>query len=152
MVPLHCIEDRAVSWPRVNGFQFACQPGCTNCCQQRGFVYLTEDDVKRAAAFLRLSAAEFERQYLFRTRHLRRLRKPRGAQCPFLREGGCAIHPVKPQQCRAFPFWPEFVASASARREAAGYCPGIGAGPLIAIETARATADSMRASYPELYD
>jgi Fe-S-cluster containining protein len=132
-------------------FRFACVPACTNCCRQRGFVYLTEADLRRAAAFLRLSAPAFERRYVYRTRTLLRLRKPRRSQCPFLGERGCAIHPVKPTQCRAFPFWPELVRSRDAWKQAADYCPGIGAGPLVTIETAQRIAAGMHESYPGVY-
>ncbi len=134
------------------GFHFACMPGCTNCCQQVGYVYLTPEDLQRAAAFLRLTAAEFEQKYVYRTRHLLRLRKPRGSQCHFLREGGCAIHPAKPHQCRAFPFWPELIGSREAWNETAQYCPGIGTGPLVSFNAALRIANEMRESYPELYE
>src|SRR4029453_16665706 len=93
----------------VAAMRFECQPGCTTCCQQKGYVYLTEDDILRAAAFLNLSPAQFERKFVYRTTNLRRLRVPREAQCGFLREDGCSIHPAKPKQCRLFPFWPELV-------------------------------------------
>ena len=116
-------------------------------------MYLTERDIARAAAFLKLEPAEFERRYVFRTRNRTRLRVPRDATCYFLQDGGCSIHPAKPTQCGIFPFWPELVES---RREwlkvARGYCPGIGKGPLIQIEAARAQAEEMRAAYPGLYE
>lgn len=137
----------------AEGLRFECQPGCTECCRQKGFVYLTERDIARAAAFLKLEPAEFERRYVFRTRNRTRLRVPRDATCYFLQDGGCSIHPAKPTQCGIFPFWPELVES---RREwlkvARGYCPGIGKGPLIQIEAARAQAEEMRAAYPGLYE
>ena len=60
----------------VRGLRFECQPGCTECCQQRGFVYLTESDVERAAAFLKMTPAAFEQKYVYRTRRMRRLRVP----------------------------------------------------------------------------
>jgi len=136
----------------AEGLRFACQPGCTACCRQKGFVYLTEADIARAAAFLDLEPEEFERRYVFRTRNRTRLRVPPNSTCYFLNEGGCSIHPAKPTQCGIFPFWPELVES---RREwlkvARSYCPGIGQGPLIQIETARAQADEMRAAYPGIY-
>ncbi len=95
-----------------------------------GYVYLTEDDLRRAAAFLGLSRRAFESQYVYRTKHLLRLRKPRNSQCHFLGEDGCAIHPAKPTQCRVFPFWPELVGSPAAWRRAGKHCPGIGKGGL----------------------
>jgi Fe-S-cluster containining protein len=137
----------------AEGLRFACQPGCTECCRQRGFVYLSEADIERAADFLHLEITEFERRFVFRTRKRTRLRVPPDASCHFLTEGGCSIHPAKPTQCRIFPFWPELVES---RREwkktAHAYCPGIGQGPLIRIAAARAEAAEMRAAYPNLYE
>lgn len=36
--------------------RFSCQPGCTRCCTQKGWVYLSVEDVPRLAAFLGMSA------------------------------------------------------------------------------------------------
>ena len=44
------------------GLRFECQPGCTECCRQRGFVYLTEADLARAAEFVGMTTAAFERK------------------------------------------------------------------------------------------
>jgi len=135
----------------AQGLRFECQPGCTACCTQRGFVYLTEADLARAAAFLGMTARAFERQYVYRTRNRLRLRVPRESQCHFLREGGCSIHPAKPTQCRIFPFWPELVESRREWAKTARYCPGMGKGPLVQIEQAREQAREMREAYPEMY-
>jgi len=132
--------------------RFSCQPGCTNCCQVRGYVYLTEADLEKAAGFLKLSARQFEKRYVYRTRHLLRLRKPEGSQCHFLLPNGCAIHPAKPTQCRLFPFWPELVEDRRAWEGARRGCPGIGMGRLIQIGTALEIADEMRRAYPATYD
>ncbi|HEV3333627.1 MAG TPA: YkgJ family cysteine cluster protein [Bryobacteraceae bacterium] len=135
----------------AQALRFECQPGCTECCTQRGFVYLSEQDLVRAAAFLGMAAAEFERRYVYRTRRRLRLRTPRDSQCHFLRGDGCSIHPAKPTQCRIFPFWPELVESRREWNKTAKYCPGMGKGPLIQIESAKAQAREMREAYPELY-
>jgi uncharacterized protein len=134
------------------GLRFECQSGCTACCEQQGFVYLTETDLARIAEYLGLAAAEFERRYVYRTRNRLRLRVPRVSQCHFLTEAGCAIHAVKPAQCRIFPFWPELLESRREWRKAARYCPGIDKGPLVRIEAAREAAREMRQSYPGLYE
>jgi hypothetical protein len=131
--------------------RFECQPGCTECCRQKGFVYLAEADLPRAAAFLGMTPAAFERQYVYRTRHRMRLRMPHRGLCPFLRPDGCGIHPAKPTQCRLFPFWPELLESRRHWNQTARWCPGMGQGPLVQLETARAQADEMRAAYPALY-
>jgi uncharacterized protein len=131
--------------------RFECQRGCINCCNQSGFVYLTEDDLTRVAKFTRMSRRAFEKRYVYRTRRQLRFRKPRDKQCPFLLENGCSIHPAKPTQCRTFPFWPELVENRAEWKDASRFCPGIGKGPLIQIGTAMEIAEQQRAAYPEMY-
>jgi hypothetical protein len=135
----------------AGALRFACQPGCTNCCDQSGFVYLSEDDIKRAAKFVGMNAPAFEEKYVYRTAHQRRFRKPPEKQCPFLDKGGCSIHPAKPTQCRTFPFWPETVENRAEWKRTGKYCPGIGKGPLIQIGEAMEIAEEQRRAYPEMY-
>jgi|SRR5689334_14238431 Fe-S-cluster containining protein len=135
----------------AEGLRFECQPGCTACCEQKGFVYLTDADLPRIAQFLGLSVPAFERKYVFRTRNRMRLRVPRDANCHFLRDGGCSIHAVKPTQCRIFPFWPELLESRREWMKTARYCPGMGKGPLIQISIAQEQAREMRDGYPAMY-
>jgi uncharacterized protein len=131
--------------------QFSCISGCTKCCEQQGWVYLTEDDLRDAARFLQMPTAEFEARYVYRTAHRIRLRKPEGSQCHFLTASGCTIHPAKPTQCRLFPFWPELVSDRKQWRETGKYCPGIGQGELIQIGTAVELAHEMIRAYPAYY-
>jgi len=114
-------------------------------------VYLSEADLARAAEFVGMTPARFERKYVYRTPNRLRLRVPRGAHCYFLEQGGCGIHPAKPTQCRIFPFWPELVDHPRAWAKTAAWCPGIGQGPLIQIKSARAQAEEMRQALPKLY-
>lgn len=118
-------------------------------------VYLSEDDLKRAAKFVGMSARGFEKTYVYRTAHQLRFRKPREKQCPFLiTEGsrkGCSIHPAKPTQCRTFPYWPELVGNPVSWKATAKYCPGIGKGELIQIGTAMEMTEEQRLAYPEMY-
>ena len=131
--------------------RFECQPGCTNCCDQEGFVYLTEDDLCRAAKFVGMTPAAFEARYVYRTRHQMRFRKPPDKQCPFLEEHGCSIHPANPTQCRTFPFWPELVESHKEWKRTACMCPGIGKGKLIQIGSAMEIAEEQRRAFPRDY-
>lgn len=135
----------------MDSVRFTCQSGCTNCCRVQGYVYLTEEDLQRAAAFRGMTCDDFERKYVYRTKHLRRLRKPQNSQCHFLESHGCAIHPAKPTQCRLFPFWPDLLESDGAWTATAARCPGIGTGPYIQIGAALETAEEMRRAYPTIY-
>jgi Fe-S-cluster containining protein len=137
----------------AEGLRFACQTGCTECCRQKGFVYLTPDDLIRMAEFTGMAPQAFETKYVYRTRRQMRLRVPRdGGTCPFLLDAGCSIHPAKPTQCRIFPFWPELLESRREWKKTARYCPGIGKGPLIQIANAQAQAAEMRQGYPAMYE
>jgi Fe-S-cluster containining protein len=132
--------------------RFECQPGCTKCCEQRGFVYLTEEDIPRLAAYLKMSASRFEKQYVYRTKNLRRLRVPRHANCEFLKADGCSVHPAKPFQCHAFPYWPELVGNKKNWANTGTWCPGIGKGELVNIQMAREIAAEMKSVHAALYE
>jgi Fe-S-cluster containining protein len=132
--------------------RFQCQSGCIRCCEAKGFVYVTSDDIARLAEHLGITRAEFKRRYLCGTEPLLRFRKQRHKQCPFLRSTGCSVHAVKPLQCSSFPYWPEILAKASERRELAQYCPGLNKGPLVNIEIAREVAGQVQQAFPQLYD
>ena len=53
----------------------------------------------------------------------------RGNVCPFLENDRCRIQPVKPRQCRTYPFWPEIAFDDRDWQAEREYCPGIGIGP-----------------------
>jgi Fe-S-cluster containining protein len=131
--------------------RFSCQPGCTRCCTQKGWVYLGVEDVPRLAAFLGISEDEFQRRFVYATKHTARLRKPRTAQCSFLTAEGCSVHPAKPTQCRVFPFWPELIKDKKELKETAEWCPGIGKGNLVSVATLEASAREMQRAYPRQY-
>jgi Fe-S-cluster containining protein len=131
--------------------RFECQAGCTKCCEQQGFVYLTEEDILRLAEYLGTPVDKFESRYVYRTKNQRRLRVPRHAQCEFLGEGGCSVHAAKPLQCRAFPYWPELVGNKKNWTKTGTWCPGIGKGELVNIQLAREVAAEMKAGHVGLY-
>jgi hypothetical protein len=132
--------------------RFECQPGCIRCCEQKGFVYVTRDDIARLAAHLGITHTEFKRRYLCGTAPLLRFRKQRHKQCPFLESNGCSVHSIKPLQCSSFPYWPELLANPNERRETAKYCPGMNHGPLVNIDLAREIAAQVQQAFPQLYE
>lgn len=98
---------------------------CGNCCRHAGEVRVTEPEISSIAAFLALPESEFTSQYT-RLRSDRRglaLTERDDGTCTFLdlTSFACRLHPVKPAQCRDFPFtWRyedlERICPASARR------------------------------------
>ncbi len=131
-------------------YRFECQPGCVNCCARPGEVYLTPEDRRRIARHLELSVREFTKQYCAPDDgEGLRLRIPSEDSCLFLGEDGCRIHPVKPLQCQAFPFWPENVETRKAWKSLSGYCPGIGVGEILAVEDVRTAAQECADAFPD---
>lgn len=131
--------------------RFSCQNGCTRCCEVKGFVYLTEDDLRNLAVHVGMTSAAFEAKYVVRFKRLLRLRKPRRSQCHFLTVQGCSVHIVKPVQCRLYPLWPELVEQRKKWEAEKAVCPGIGKGNLIQIGAACEIAAEMKVAYPPIY-
>jgi len=97
-----------------------------------------------------MSTDEFQRVYVYSTKHTIRLRMHKG-KCPFLEAEGCSVHPAKPTQCRAFPFWPEILENKKELKETSEWCPGIGKGDVVSVETLERSAREMRKAYPHMY-
>ena len=83
---------------------YVCQR-CTACCKWPGDVRIEEDEIAPIAAFLGLSQEEFiVRHTRLRTnRNGLSLVEKDNHECGMLENGGCRIHPVKPEHCRGFP-------------------------------------------------
>lgn len=50
--------------------------------------------------------------------------------CIFLSDKGCSIYPVRPLQCRNYPFWSNIMISKEEWQKESSFCPGIGKGKL----------------------
>jgi len=123
-----------------NGLRFNCLQ-CGRCCSGRpGYVWVTGQEILRIAAFCGSQPEHFVRQHIRRVaRGHSLLEKPNG-DCEFLervdqQKSRCAIYPVRPAQCRTWPFWPSNLGSAVAWRLAGCGCPGIDVGPLHSLAT-----------------
>lgn len=133
-----------------HSFRFECQAGCTNCCTQNGHVYLTEDDMVRIAGHLGMRQKAFEAKYLTRHEDHPRLKMRLSERCFFLQDEGCSIHEVKPLQCSVFPYWPENIGSKAAWHRLRNYCPGVGVGNLVQIQSVRREAEAYHEAFPDL--
>ncbi|MFU8780818.1 MAG: YkgJ family cysteine cluster protein [Kiritimatiellia bacterium] len=88
----------------LNGF--ACTK-CGNCCRVPGYVRLSGHDVTSIAQYLGLEAGAFTAAHtrLMPDRSALALHEQADGACAFLLpDGSCKIQPVKPQQCREFPY------------------------------------------------
>lgn len=123
-------------WWETEPVRFKCQDGCFKCCMKPGIVYMDNEDVENASAFLEVSPLSFKRKYKLETETpgIWELEVEEGKACPFLNMQGCSIHPAKPKQCKTYPFWREHLTSGNMWKLVAGFCPGIGEGPKVPKE------------------
>jgi hypothetical protein len=132
-------EKNKIQW-YVGGLHFECVQ-CGNCCAgpASGYIWVTRPEIEIIAEFLKISAGQLRRDYLKRI-GLRTtiIEQPSTRDCIFLRkmEGQkkCIIYPVRPKQCRSWPFWPSNLSSPDAWNIAAQKCPGINRGRLYQLE------------------
>jgi Fe-S-cluster containining protein len=90
---------------------------------------VSEKRLGEIAEFLGMTVASFSRRYLRRVENRLSLVEKEHADCVFWEgDKGCRIYPVRPVQCRTFPFWSEHLESREAWRELSTEVPGIGRG------------------------
>jgi len=132
----------------ADGLKFTCTQ-CGNCCSgDPGYVWATKEEIRRISAFLGRNDGWLESEHLRRVGGRYCLTEKKDGDCIFLRrENGksmCGIYPVRPLQCRTWPFWPENLATQKSWQRAATKCPGMNNGQpynFVQIETIRHQTD-----------
>ena len=79
---------------------------CANCCRQMSPTY-TNRDIKRIAAHLNMTAAEFKMKWLRRDRSGDWLNKSTPCQFLDLETNMCGVYSVRPADCAGFPHLPK---------------------------------------------
>jgi Fe-S-cluster containining protein len=140
------------------GIQFECRR-CGGCCTgDPGTVYADKNEAMRIAEYLCIPFSSFAESHLYRIRAGYGVREHSDGRC-FFYDGGCTIYPVRPHQCRAYPFWFENLRSVKKWKRVSEECPGIGSGALYSKEkilkiihsTMKATVESYAAEDEDLY-
>ncbi|QDT64211.1 YkgJ family cysteine cluster protein [Calycomorphotria hydatis] len=119
-----------------DGLRFECTQ-CGNCCTGTpGAVWVEESDLEAIAEYLEKPIGEIR---VFHTRPLKgrmSLKEFANGDCtffdPHLRR--CRIYPVRPAQCRVWPFWSVHLTDRKAWEDVGRECPGIGRGDFVSLE------------------
>lgn len=105
----------------------ACKTCPGNCCNGvSGNIWVSPIEIERIAEYLKIKREEFIPDYLRRINNrfsIKELRTGDNYACVFFdkEKNDCGIYPVRPEQCRTFPFWPWF---REHLKEVLEECPG----------------------------
>ncbi len=115
------------------GFAFGFNPDACDecdgkCCRgSSGYVWLKNQELEKISSYLDLSTVDFINQYIDVVDARLSLREKISGNeylCYFfdMEKEQCLIYPVRPQQCRDFPFWDRY---RQKRDISLDQCPGI---------------------------
>lgn len=141
----------------ASGLRFECTL-CGNCCTgPEGYVLITREEIKGAAAKVGMEVGEFMVRFVHKVPEglsLNERETEHGFDCVFLdRESMpgkavCRLYEARPLQCRTFPWWPENLKSEQTWNRVANHCEGVGRGPLVPIEAIRIERDRQERDTP----
>ena len=131
-----------------DGLSFTCTQ-CGNCCTGApGYVFVSAEEIARISAFLGRIDGSLDRKHLrpIGRRFSLTEDKASGDCCFLVHADGkrmCSIYPVRPLQCRTWPFWDINLESIDDWNAAAVHCPGMNRGKrydFVQIELRRTAA------------
>ncbi len=104
---------------------FSCRM-CGHCCSGRGGIVVGPRDLPRLADFFCMDEATFLAEHTEQMGGKRMLKTGRDGFCAFFsHERGCAIHVVRPDVCRAWPYFRGNLVDQVSYALAQDDCPGI---------------------------
>src|SRR5262249_48805326 len=93
------------------------------------------EEIAALAEHLGEKRHEFEAVFTYRKRGQVSLREKANGDCVlFDRQKGCTVYPVRPRQCRTWPFWESNLKTPEDWARTERICPGSGEGELIPVE------------------
>ena len=124
------MQEKKELWWKKTGFDFTCAI-CGKCCGgEPGFIWTDEKERKNISEFLGVDASELRKKYLRRVDYRLSIREKENFDCIFLNDETkrCTIYPVRPEQCRDFPFWKSMLEDKEEWDFYAERCPGMNQG------------------------
>ena len=129
-----------------DGLRFTCTQ-CGNCCTGfEGFVWVNEEEMQQIADYLGQPIGAMKIEHTRKVGRRVSLKEFGNGDCTFFdgKTRGCKIYPVRPRQCRTWPFWDSNLESPEAWQEARNLCPGAGQGNFFSLEQIEAQAKVIR--------
>jgi Fe-S-cluster containining protein len=124
----------------INGLNFNCLQ-CGRCCSGpgEGYIWVTKQEIRLIADFLKMTEEKLRSKYLKRIGLRTTIIEDQATKdCIFLQETEgvkkCVIYPVRPNQCRTWPFWSENLKTPNAWNKTTKKCPGVNRGKTFTFE------------------
>ncbi len=132
-----------------DGLRFECKQ-CSACCRfDPGYTFISDSEISNIAKFLNMKIPDFLETYcssVVTGEGVKiSLRELSNYDCIFWKNG-CSIYPVRPIQCRTFPFWPSILKSKEVWNSMAKDCPGINSGKLFSKDEIQKQLDLFNSS------
>jgi Fe-S-cluster containining protein len=129
-----------------DGLRFTCTQ-CGNCCSgPEGYVWVNQEELEQIAAYLGKSIGEVKLEHARPVGKRTSLKEFANGDCTFLDpvKRGCTIYPVRPRQCRTWPFWNSNLTHPESWEAVKATCPGAGHGNFFSLEEIEAQAAVFR--------
>ena len=129
-----------------DGLQFECTQ-CGGCCTGGpGFVWVNEAEIAAMAEYMDMTVEQFESVFVRQVGLRKSLKEYSTGDCIFLdpEHRGCNLYPVRPRQCRTWPFWDSNIRTPEDWQATCDFCPGSGTGRLYTIEEIHERRDQIR--------
>ena len=106
-------------------------------------VVVDDQEIEEIAEYLGKSSSQVRSDHVRPVGKGLSLTEHEDGDCTFLdgKTRRCLIYPVRPRQCRSWPFWKSNLKSPAAWRETERVCPGAGIGELANLEEIDAKAE-----------
>jgi Fe-S-cluster containining protein len=118
-----------------DGLRFRCTR-CGKCCTGApGYVWVNDAEMMAIAEHRGETVAHTAALHTRPVGRRVSLREKANGDCIFYDPAdGCTIYPVRPRQCRTWPFWESNIVTPEAWEKTCEICPGSGLGELIPVE------------------
>lgn len=129
-----------------DGLKFKCTQ-CGNCCTgPEGFVWVNAEEIEQIAAYIGKPLDEMKAEHTRAVGKRTSLKEFANGDCTFFdsEKRGCTIYPVRPRQCRTWPFWDSNLGSPRSWERVKETCPGAGKGNFFSLEEIEAQAAIIR--------
>jgi Fe-S-cluster containining protein len=118
------------------GLNFTCTQ-CGHCCTGApGFIWVDETELRAIAEFRKVSYGDVKYFDAKVVGERTSLREHANGDCVYLdaKTRRCTIYPVRPKQCRTWPFWTSNLESPESWQAVQQTCPGAGHGAFVSLE------------------